>query len=260
MTEAWKTLRPARGLGLLVAAALALTSAPARAADLLVAVAANFLDAAEALEPGFEASTGHDVAFAAGSTGKLYAQILSGAPYDVFLSADAARPADLAAQGLAEPDSVFTYATGRLALWSADAARIGPDGAATLARGDFRTLAIANPELAPYGLAARETLAALGLWDAVAPKIVMGQNIGQTFALVATGNADLGFVALAALRSPATDAAESGWIVPETLHGPIRQDAALIRRGIGNPAAAAFLDYLQSDEARAVIAHFGYGD
>ncbi|MCL5777459.1 molybdate ABC transporter substrate-binding protein [Limibaculum sp. FT325] len=244
---------------LILAAALAMVPQRAGAADALIAVATNFLDTARAVAEGFEARTGHRVTFTAGATGKLYAQIAAGAPFDVLLAADQARPALLEAEGRAVAGSRFTYATGRLALWSADPARVGPDGAAVLEAGDFRVLAIANPDLAPYGIAARETLQSLGLWDRLGPRVVMGQNIGQTLALVATGNAELGLVALAALRAPGSTLGGSAWEVPADLHAPIRQDAVLLARGAENPAARAFLDHLQGPEARAVIARFGYG-
>ncbi|MBK0398839.1 molybdate ABC transporter substrate-binding protein [Limibaculum sp. M0105] len=239
---------------------LAFLPVAAPAGESRVAVATNFLDAAEALAIGFETETGHRLSFTAGATGKLYAQIVEGAPFDVFLAADQARPERLVAEGLAEEGSQFTYATGRLALWSAEAGRVGADGSVTLAEGDFRALAIANPDLAPYGVAASETLGNLGLWEALTPKIVMGQNIGQTLALVATGNAELGLVALAALQAPGQSLGGSAWEVPLELHSPIRQDAVLLTRGHDNQAARAFLEYLQSPGARGLIASFGYGD
>ena len=243
---------------LAAATALALTAAlPARADEALVAVASNFAEVAEALEPGFEAGTGHSVTLATGSTGKLYAQITKGAPFDVLLAADQARPERLLAEGHAVAGARFTYATGRLVLWSADPGRVAEDGAATLRGGDYDFLAIANPDLAPYGLAARQALTALGLWDKVQPRIVMGQNIGQAFSMVATGNAELGLVAKSQAVSPRNDTRGSAWAVPADLHAPIRQDAVLLDGD--NAAARAFLDHLKGDAARAVIARFGYG-
>lgn len=246
-------------LALAAALILAVAARPAAAEDdALIAVATNFLPVAEALEPVFAAGTGQRIRLAGGSTGKLAAQILNGAPYDAFLAADAERPALLEAEGLAVPESRFTYATGRLALWSADPARVGPDGARTLAKADFRRLAMANPELAPYGAAAAETLAALGLADALAPKIVLGENVGQAQALVATGNAELGFVALSGIDGPRAPAGGSRWLVPEELHAPIRQDAVLLARAPPDGAAAAFLDFLKTGPAREIIAAHGY--
>jgi len=230
----------------------------ARAADALVAVAANFSEAMEALETRFEGECGHSLTVTTGSTGKLYAQIQHGAPFDVFLAADQRRPQLLEEQGQAVAGSRFTYAVGRLALWSPDPERIGPGGGAVLRKGAFQKLAIANPDLAPYGAAARETLRSLGLFDQLQGRIVMGQNIGQAYALVATGAAELGFVALSSVLSPRNTRPGSRWDVPQELYAPIRQDAALLKRGAANPAARAFLDYLQTAEARRLIRRFGY--
>lgn len=153
----------------------------------------------------------------------------------------------------------FVYAVGRLTLWSTDASLIGDDGVAALHRGNFRALAIANPKLAPYGAAAKETLQSLGLWNDLQPKIVSGENIGQAFALVATRNAELGFVALASVISERNGNDGGRWDVPSTMHAPIRQDAILLKHGSDNAAAIAFLAYLRSDPARARIAALGYG-
>lgn len=244
---------------LLALAALLLLAGTARAGQVTVAVAANFAEPMETLAPRFEAETGHEVTLVTGSTGKLYAQIVHGAPFDVLLAADMARPLRLAEEGLADPDSRFTYAVGGLTLWSADPEAIGQDCLAALRQRDFRHLAIANPELAPYGEAAREVLTALGLWQAVQAELVRGENIGQTFQLVATGNAELGFVARAQVLSPRNQIAGSRWDVPGELHAPIRQDAILLHRAIDPGAARAFLAFLRSPEAQAVIEGFGYG-
>jgi len=230
-----------------------------RAETALAAVAANFTETAEALLPAFRAATGHDVELTTGSTGKLYAQIGAGAPFDVMLSADAATPARLVEEGRAVAGTAVTYAVGRLTLWSADPGRIGGDGRAALEDAGLRFLAIANPELAPYGVAARQALTALGLWEAMQPKIVMGQNIGQTHAMVASGAAEIGFVALSAVLSPRTGNKGSRWDVPQELYAPIRQDGVLLNPGADNAAAKAFLDFLRSPEATEVIARFGYG-
>ncbi|MGS4946117.1 molybdate ABC transporter substrate-binding protein [Meridianimarinicoccus sp. RP-17] len=233
--------------------------AAARADTALVAVAANFAETADALLPAFRDATGHDLEITTGSTGKLYAQIKAGAPFDVLLSADAATPARLLDEGRAVAGSGFTYAVGRLTLWSADPARIGGDGRAALADPGLRFVAIANPDLAPYGIAAREALQSLGLWEALQPKIVMGQNIGQTHAMVATGAAEIGFVALSAVLSPRAETKGSHWDVPQAMYAPIRQDAVLLTAGADNAAARAFLDFLRGQEAAAVIDRFGYG-
>ena len=223
----------------------------AQGADVLVAVAANFVRPAERIVADFAEVHGGDVALVAGSTGKLYAQIRNGAPFDVFLAADQQRPALLEDEGLALAGSRFTYALGRLALWS------GREGlelnADTLRRGDFRKLAIANPALAPYGQAARETLVRLDV--RVEERIVTAESVGQAFALVATGNADIGLVAAAQAQR-----AERGsiWLVPVHSHQPIRQDAILLVRAKDNAIATNFVAYLQTD-ARAVITRLGYG-
>ena len=224
----------------------------------LIAVAANFAEIAGALEEAFEGQSPHDVTVTTGSTGKLYAQIVKGAPFDVFLSADRARAARLEDEGHAVAGSRFTYAVGRLTLWSAHEDRISDNGPAVLGEDDFRALAIANPELAPYGLAARQTLENLGLLDAVSDRIVMGENIGQAFSMVATGNAELGFIALSYVMSPRNETPGSWWAVPADLHDPIRQDAVLTARGAENAAARAFLDFLKSDEAGELIERYGY--
>lgn len=231
---------------------------PAAAEEAVVAVAANFAEVAERLEKEFERQSGHTLTFVAGSTGKLYAQIANGAPFDVFLAADQERPERLEKERLAVAGSRFTYATGRLALWSSEPGRVGGDGAATLRQGEFRRLAIANPALAPYGAAAKETLEKLGLWERFKERIVMGETIGQAHTLVASGNAELGFVALSSLLSPQSEAKGSRWDVPPGLHAPIHQDAVLLTRAAGNAAARGFLDFLRSEKAKAVIRSYGY--
>lgn len=235
-----------------VLAALALwLSIGAQGADVLVAVAANFVRPAERIVGDFAELHGGEIALVAGSTGKLYAQIRNGAPFDVFLAADQRRPALLEDEGLALAGSRFTYAVGRLALWSG---REGMElNADTLRRGDYRKLAIANPELAPYGQAARDVLSRL---DAkVQQRLVTAESVGQAFALVATGNADLGLVA-----APQAQRAGQGsmWFIPESLHEPIRQDAVLLERAGDNAIAGAFVAFLHTD-ARAVIVSLGYG-
>lgn len=245
------------GLVLLaVLLALAVPPRSAGAAEALAAVAANFADTLAALRPVFTEATGHRLETTIGATGKLYAQIRAGAPFDLLLSADAETPAELESAGLAVPGSRFTYAYGRLVLWSADPHRIGADGRTALRAPDLRHVAIANPRLAPYGAAARAALKRLGLWTRLEDRIVLGQNVGQAQALAATGNAELAFVALSAAT---TTNRGSHWAVPPDLYPPIRQDAALLRAGADNPAARAFLDFLKTPGARAVIARHGYG-
>nr|WP_298688710.1 molybdate ABC transporter substrate-binding protein [uncultured Dongia sp.] len=242
-----------------VALATFAANSTARAEGVLVAVAANFADAAQDLAALYEKSSGIQVAVTTGSTGKLYAQIKEGAPFQILLSADAKTPAKLEDEQAAVKGSRFTYAIGKLALWSADAKRVGADGRTALQADDFQHLAIANPGLAPYGVAARETLQSLKLWDKLSPKIVMGENIGQAHSMVATGNAELGFVALSAVLNPKKPSEGSHWVVPQDMFKPIRQDAILLNAGSGNAAATAFLDFLKSPEAHAVIETYGYG-
>ncbi|MGB3339042.1 MAG: molybdate ABC transporter substrate-binding protein [Devosia sp.] len=216
-----------------------------------VAVAANFTKVAEELAPLFKAETGHDVTYSFGATGQLYTQISQAAPFEVFLSADDVRPSQAVSEGLGVEGTVFTYAVGALALYSTSLDLT--DGDAVLEAGDFDNLAIADPETAPYGRAAVEALTALGLAETVTPKLVTGENITQTLQFVETGNAELGFVAASQVVG------KSGvWIVPAELHEPIRQDAVLLKTGEANPAASAFVDFLKSDAAVAVIEAAGY--
>jgi molybdate transport system substrate-binding protein len=243
-------------LAALVALCGACSPANEEAAEVQVAVAANFLAPARALEVEFERTTGHALVMIAGSTGQLYAQIVNGAPFDILLAADQERPRLLAEQGAGVPASIFTYAVGRLALWSREPDRVDEALLANLGTADFRWLAIANPELAPYGAAAEQTLEALGLWDAIQQRLVRGQSIAQTFALVETRNAELGFVALS--QALAYEGEASYAVVPEALHAPIRQDAILLERGSDNPAARAFIEFVASDEAALIVERFGY--
>jgi molybdate transport system substrate-binding protein len=239
----------------LLLAACSCVAQEAAADELRVAVATNFAAAMSALVERFEETTGHTVLVSAGSTGAHYAQIKSGAPFDAFFAADVERPRRLEAEGAAIAGSRLLYAVGRLALWSN---RVGyVDGQGTvLENGDFRHLAIANPELAPYGAAAREVLAARGVWDRLQPRLVTGQDIGQTYSFIKTGNAELGFVAWAQLCRPGEPIAGSYWLVPESLHRPIEQEAVLLR---DTAAARALLEFVRGAEARAIIRSFGYG-
>lgn len=238
--------------------ALLLGAAPARAGEVVVAVAANFAGPMARLAEDFRAATGHVVKASAGATGKFYSQIVSGgAPFEVLLSADDETPRRLVAEGRAVAGTQFTYAVGQLVLWSARPGLVDDQGA-VLASGRFTRLAIANPKTAPYGRAAVEVLQARGLQAALAPKLVTADSIAQAWQFVATGNAELGFVALAQVAVPGRPPAGSLWRVPASLHGEIRQDAVLLNAGARNPAARALLDHLQSAPARALIAAYGY--
>lgn len=231
-------------------------SIQARAEEVRVAVAANFLETLRALEPVFAQATEHRILTTAGSTGLLYAQIRNGAPFDVLLAADGERPRLLVAEGFGAEADVFTYAYGRLALWSAAQGRVDAATLGNIAAEEFRWLAIAEPSVAPYGAAAREVLEGLGAWDAVQSRLVRGQNVAQTLAMVDTGNAELGFIALAQALAYT---GEASWAaVPHELHAPIRQDAVVLNRGAGNPAARAFAEFLRSSAAAEIIEQRGY--
>ncbi len=250
-----------RLLHLLITLVLAVAFGPlvwANPATATVAVAANFSAPMQQLKPLFEKTTSDRLKVVIGSTGQLYAQISNGAPFDVFLAADQRRPRLLGKSGQGLERTRFTYATGRLTLWSADPDRVGRDGAATLKAGQFQHLAMANPKLAPYGLAARQALEKLGLWRTLQPKLVQGENIGKTFQLVATRNAELGFVALSYVLNPRNAQPGSRWDVPAKLYQPIRQDAILLKHGADNPAARAFLAFLQKPATRRRIERYGY--
>jgi molybdate transport system substrate-binding protein len=220
-----------------------------------VAVAANFKTTLAELEADFEHSSSHTIELVTGSTGKLYAQIRFGAPYHVFLAADQERPRRLIEEGLALPESQFTYAQGRLVAWSKQRSEIGPSA---FTEADVARVAIANPDLAPYGRAASQVLSELGIAAAVTPKLVLGENVGQAFAFVATGNAQIGLVSEAQVLSlPAQDQANI-WHPPSSLYDPINQDAVLLTSGASNAAAQAFISYLQSPRAKDIIARHGY--
>jgi molybdate transport system substrate-binding protein len=227
---------------------------PSFAGEAKIAVAANFTNAAKEIGTRFENATGHKAIFSFGSTGQLYTQITQDAPFEVFLAADRKRPKMAVDAGLAVPGTLFTYATGKIVLFSKTANLI--EGAETLNDGTFTKIAIANPTTAPYGAAAVEVMKALDVYDALSPKIVQGNNIAQTFQFVETGNAELGFLALSQV---AQHDGGSRWIVPDSLYEPIAQDAVLLKRGAGNDAAHSFLDFLKGPEARAVKEKYGYG-
>lgn len=234
---------------------LAVLAQAACAAEVQLAVAANFARPIEKIAAAFERDTGHKAIIATGSTGKFYAQIRAGAPFEVLLAADDETPKKLVAEGMAVASSEFTYARGSLVLWSAKPGLVDARGE-VLKKGSFAHLAICNPKLAPYGLAAVETLKAMGLYESLKPKLVEAENIAQAYQFTASGNAEIGFVALSQVIPLGNKT--SYWSVPETLHSPILQDAVLLKKGEANPAALALLKYLKGEAARSVILSYGY--
>lgn len=229
----------------------------AQADTVQVAVAANFTAPMQRIAADFEKVSGHKVQSAFGATGKFYAQIRNSAPFEVLLSADDETPARLEKEGAAVAGSRFTYAMGRLVLWSAKPGFVDGQGE-VLKKGGFAHLALANPKTAPYGAAGQEVLVKMGLMETLRPKLVQGENIAQTHQFVASGNAELGFVALSQVYKDGKLGEGSAWIIPATLHEPLRQDALILDKGKAKPAAEAFLKYLKSDKARATIKAFGY--
>ena len=238
-------------------ASLALAATPAHAAEVTVAVAANFAAPLAKIAEGFTAASGHTLKTTAGATGKFYSQILAGAPFQVLIAADDETPKKLIAAGHAVAASNFTYAIGQLVLWSAQPGFVDEQGA-VLASGKFHKLAIASPKVAPYGRAAMQVIQASGLAATLTPKLVMGESIAQAYQFVVTGNAELGLVALSQVLVPGKPVPGSFWRVPATLHEPIRQDAVLLKAGEHSAAAAALLTYLKTAPARAVIQAYGY--
>lgn len=241
----------------LVAVVCILFAVPAMAAEVNVAVAANFTAPMKQIAAEFEKDTGHTAVLAFGSSGKFFAQIKNGAPFQLFLSADDEKPAQLVKDGLTVADSRFTYAIGTLVLWSAKPGFVDPKGE-VLSKGTFAKIAIANPKLAPYGSAAVEVLTKLGLLTALQPKFVQGENISQTYQFVSTANAELGFVALSQVMKNGKITTGSAWIVPGKQHSPIRQDAVLLATGKDNAAAKALMSYLKTEKAKTIIRSYGY--
>ncbi|MEW6682065.1 MAG: molybdate ABC transporter substrate-binding protein [Nitrospirota bacterium] len=239
---------------LLVVISLAI---PARADQVTAAVAANFLPAFRSIAIEFERATGHRVQAIPGSSGRFYGQIRNGAPFDVFFSADQKRPQRLEDEGFAVRGSRFTYAIGRLVLWSPDSALVS--GATTLRSGRFKYVAMANPQLAPYGAAAQQVMMNLGLWNQLQPHIVRGESLGQTMGFITSGNAQMGFVALSQVVNSAMNPGGSRWEIPFDLYDPIDQDAVLLAKGRSNVAAGALLEYVRGHDARRIIERFGYG-
>ncbi len=240
-------------LSVLTSLALAGLAVPAWAAETNIAVAANFTDAAREIGAAFKAKTGHDAVFSFGSSGQLYTQITQDAPFQIMLSADDERPKKAVADGLGVPGSPFTYAIGKLVLWSKQPGLV--QGEATLTRAGFNKLSICNPVAAPYGAAAVQTIKSLKLYESLEPKFVIGANISQAYQFVRTGNAEIGFVALSQVVDDKTG---SRWVVPQGLYTPIRQDAVLLKKGADNPAATAFMDFLKGPEVKAIIEAYGY--
>jgi len=242
----------------LLASIIVAWSSPVAAESALVAVATNFAEVAQKLSLEFEQGYNHRITLTAGSTGKLYAQISNGAPFDLLLAADSERPTLLEKSGDAVSGTRTVYAIGRLTLWSPDSGRFSLPGRKILEKGAFRSLAIANPKLAPYGMAAKQTLQSLGVWESSKDRIVMGENVGQAHAMVATQNVEFGLLALSLAMSSRNDQPGSRWDVPAELHAPIYQEAVLLMHGAENIAARAFLEFLGSKSARATIVSFGY--
>jgi len=244
-------------LSVIVAALIGLPVG-ALADQINVAVAANFADCMEELGTLFEQNTGHELVISRGATGKHFAQIKAGAPFDVFFAADSARPALLEADGLTVPGSRFTYAVGGLVLWMPSGKPgSSQDVVEVLQSPDYRHLAIANPRLAPYGLAAKQTLTSLGIWDELEPRLVMGQSVGQTWQFVATGNAQLGLVARSQFAA-SEDSSGSWWNIDADLHDPIEQQAVLMLSAAENDAAQKLMDFVRGPEARLIIETYGY--
>ncbi|MDO5692776.1 MAG: molybdate ABC transporter substrate-binding protein [Pseudomonadota bacterium] len=242
---------------LIAVAATLLLSAAAQADVVQVAVAANFTAPARALAEVFARTTGHEAKLSFGATGAFYTQIKNGAPFDVLLAADDERPARLEKEGDTVPGSRFTYATGQLVLWSAKPGFVDDQGA-VLKGGNFGKIAIANPKNAPYGAAAVEAMNKLGVAAALQPKLVTGESIGQTYNFIATGNADLGFVALAQVLEGGKLKSGSMWIVPAQHHAPIIQDAVILKRAANNPAAKAWMELLRTPQSKELIRGYGY--
>ena len=235
---------------------LFLTVTPALAEQALVAVAANFIGPFREVAMEFEKTTGHTVQIASGSSGNFYSQIKNGAPFDVFFSADSERPKLLEEEGLGVKGNRFTYAIGRLVLWSPDPSLV--KGEDTLRSASFKRLAIANPKSAPYGVAAMQAMQKLGVWESIQPRIVMGESLGQTMGFIESGNAELGFLALSQVLDPKIKGNGSRWDVPNDLHEPIQQDVVLLTKGKDNPAAKALMEFMGRPQATAIIERYGY--
>ena len=252
------TIRASRFAPVCLTSLLAVFAISAAQADeVQVAVAANFTAPIQAIAADFEKDTGHKLIAAYGATGQFYTQIKNGAPFEVFLSADDTTPEKLEREGDTVKGSRFTYAVGTLALWSAKGGYVDTKGE-VLKKNEYQHLSIANPKAAPYGLAATQVLEKLKLTEATKAKIVEGQNITQAYQFVSTGNAELGFVALSQIYKEGKVTSGSAWIVPASLHDPIKQDAVILNKGKDNAAAKALVEYLKGPKAAAVIKSYGY--
>ena len=247
-----------KSLKIIVSALAWMAAFPSAADTIQVAVASNFTQPMAHIAAAFQHDTGHQLLLSSGSSGKFYAQIASGAPFEVFLSADDEIPQRLEKEGLAVAGSRTTYAIGKLVLWSPRPGYVDSKGD-VLRGGGFARLAIANPKTAPYGAAARELMERQGMWLALQPRLVQGESVAQAYQFVASGNAELGFVALSQVRDESGVSHGSLWLVPQALYTPIRQDAVLLNKGKGKAAAEHFLVYLRSPKAIAIIQAFGYG-
>lgn len=227
------------------------------AAEVHVAAASNFTQPLEKLSAKFAQDTGHKVILSYGATGKISTQITNGAPFQVFLSADQEHPKKLIQSRKAVAGTESTYAIGKLVLWSPQLKDIGPRAEA-LKLGQFKHLSIANPKLAPYGQAAKETLEKMGLWEKFRSRVVLGENITQAYQFVSTGNAELGFIALSQIKQDGKNPEGSFWVVPQSRYSAIKQDVVLLEKGKDNPAAKQFLEFLKSDQAKKIIEKYGY--
>jgi molybdate transport system substrate-binding protein len=230
---------------------------PALAEQALVAVAANFVPPFREVAMEFEKATGHTLLVASGPSGGFYTQIKNGAPFDVFFSADNERPKLLEDEGLGVKGSRFTYAIGRLVLWSPDPNLV--KGEDTLRSEKFKHLAIANPKTAPYGVAAMQAMQKLGVWENIQPRLVMGEGLGQTMGFIESGNAELGFLSLSQVLDPKIKGKGGRWDVPVDLHEPIQQDVVLLTKGKDNPAAKALMEFMEGPQAKSIIVRYGYG-
>lgn len=239
----------------LLSVTLTLCCSPLVAEELTIAVASNFVRPMKNLVNDFEASSGHKVSVSYGSSGRLYAQIISGAPFQLFFSADQEKPQALVDAGVAVASSQYTYAVGSLVLWWPDSQSHPKDA---LDAGSLKRIAIANPRLAPYGKAAMQVLESLGLASTYEKQLVMGENINQAYQFVSTGNADAGFIASSQLLREDGSIQGTAWIVPDNLHTPISQDAVITKAGQGSQVAKEFMEYMQSSAARMTITRFGY--
>ena len=247
---------PALILRISLLSAALVPAVPAYADQVQAAVAANFIPPFREIAEAFEKATGHQVQTSAGSSGKFYAQIKNGAPFEVFFSADDERPKRLEEEGFGVQGQRFTYAIGRLVLWSPDPKLVyGED---TLRKGEFKHLAMANPQTAPYGAAAMQAMLKLGVWESLQPRLVQGENLGQTSGFIESGNAQLGFLALSQVMDPKLKGKGSRWDVPTSLHDPIRQDALLLTNGQRNAAAKALMEFMHGAQAQNIIQRYGY--